>query len=305
MVSIENKVVQPDNVPTEKIELGDDASHGVEAYVMRADKIHPVISGNKWFKLKYYLKEASEAGHNVILTWGGAYSNHIIAAACAANLSGCSSIGIIRGERSTQLSHTLQAAEAYGMKLHFISREAFAEKHIDLNLRQLLTERYLEIPEGGAGEPGIRGSRELATQTDFTSYTHILCAVGTGTMCTGLLEETVEGQQLIAVHILKGMNDLTTGFNDFRKELAAARLLELKNYHFGGYAKKPEALITFMNAWYRQSGIPTDFVYTGKLFYAFQQLLRNGHFPSGSRILVVHSGGLQGNYSLPAGTLIF
>jgi len=265
--------------------------------VLRLDRIHPVISGNKWFKLKGWLQLATASTSRQIVTFGGAWSNHIIAAAYAAKLTGLRATGIIRGEEPARLSDTLQAAAGYGMQLEFISRETYQQKEDPAFLRQL-SDRYpgsMIIPEGGAGAPGITGSREILDAVDKTRYTHILCAVGTATMYQGLAAAALPEQSVIGIAVLKGFPDPPAGQSN--------RIIP--DYHFGGYARQTAALLDFMNEFHQATGIPSDFVYTGKLFYAALDLIRSNLFPAGSRLLVIHSGGLQGNRSLPPDRLHF
>lgn len=282
-------------VTTESLSLAELTEKDCRAAVLRLDQIHPVVSGNKWFKLKYYLENAANTGAQTLLTFGGAYSNHIIATAFAAKVKGFSSIGIIRGEQPQQLSPTLQSAIDYDMQLIFLSREAFKKKEQAEEVQALLNRltNYYLIPEGGAGPLGIKGSKEiLELAANHNTYSHILCALGTGTMFAGLQQSAAPHQQVIAIPVLKGMIDpVGTRRGAF--------------YHFGGYAKKTPELLSFMNNFYERTGIPTDFVYTGKLLYAFMDLLRNDFFPPGSNILLIHSGGLQGNNSLLEGTLYY
>jgi len=267
----------------------------LEVEVLRLDKIHPVISGNKWFKLKYHLAEALDGKYTTLVTWGGAYSNHIVATAFAARSAGLRSVGIVRGERAMHLSHTLQSCETLGMELHFIPRDAYAKKDDPASLAGM-TKKFPAayfIPEGGSGEKGIRGSMEILSTIQLQQYTHLACAVGTGTMYRGLVNAAFSGQQVIGIAVLKGMRDLLIDG------------MISHDYHFGGYAKRTDELIAFMNALYLESGIPVDFVYNAKLFYAVKDLANKNHFPPGSRILIIHSGGLQGNLSLLPRTLNF
>ncbi|MBS1917219.1 MAG: pyridoxal-phosphate dependent enzyme [Bacteroidetes bacterium] len=278
------------------------------ADVLRLDKIHPIISGNKWFKLKYYFKKASEEKKQIIITYGGSYSNHIIATACAASEAGLNSIGIIRGERAAVLSPTLLAAEKYGMQLQFISRDEYKRKE-DILFRKEIEEKYADaliIPEGGFGYEGIKGAEEILLLVDKAKYTHILCAVGTGTMYAGLVNVSGPTQTVVGICVLKGIENLSIQLDAWaiHNEKKSAHQI-LHDYHFGGYAKKNDQLIEFINTFYRQTRIPTDFVYTGKLFYAVTELLKNNFFPAGSKLLIIHSGGLQGNNSLTKDTLIF
>lgn len=273
----------------------------IEVSVLRLDKIHPVISGNKWFKLQSYLQEAKRLQKKIIVTFGGAWSNHIVATAAACKQNELNSIGIIRGEEADDLSPTLLSAKEYGMKLYFISREDYKTKKIPLELQS--EENYF-IPEGGYGKKGADGASGILDHCEKKNFTHFLCASGTGTMLAGLVNSITPGQSVTGISILKNnfelegsvrslLNDPTKNFSIFH------------DYHFGGYAKHTLELISFMNQFYRQTDIPSDFVYTGKLFFAIHDLINKNFFPSGSRLLIIHSDGLQGNASLPKGTLIF
>ncbi|HEX2608769.1 MAG TPA: pyridoxal-phosphate dependent enzyme [Flavisolibacter sp.] len=271
--------------------------------VLRLDRIDPVISGNKWFKLKGYLAQAFATGKKGILTFGGAYSNHLLATASACNRAGLKSIGIIRGERPAVLSPTLQQAQSYGMQIHFISRAEYAEKKLPAALIE--DADYLRVPEGGYGVPGMEGAKDILAGTNRESYTHILAAIGTGTMLAGLAAAALPNQEVWGVNVLKNHRSHREDINELLKGEEHAPFQIIESYHFGGYAKHTAELIRFMNDWYRQTGIPSDFVYTGKLFFAVADLLATQQLPGNSRLLVVHSGGLQGNASLPQGTLIF
>ncbi|MHA4809900.1 1-aminocyclopropane-1-carboxylate deaminase/D-cysteine desulfhydrase [Flavitalea flava] len=282
-------------VPVDTVEVPELTKRKIGLDVLRLDKIHPVVSGNKWFKLKGHLQLA--ANYKSVITFGGPWSNHIIATAYTAAKAGISATGIIRGEKPVHLSETLQAASAYGMHLQFVDRESYRHKH-EPGFLQTHCDAYI-IPEGGAGEPGIAGSGEILRLVERDRYTHVLCAIGTGTMFLGLLRASGPGQKVIGIPVLKGI------------AFKLPELEKLKNceiitdYHFGGYARKTKELLDFMNHFYETSGIPSDFVYTGKLFYAVMDMLKKDLFPEGCRLLVIHSGGLQGNRSLPPGTLKF
>ena len=268
----------------------------VELDILRLDKIHPVISGNKWFKLKYHLDNHNAANHKGILTFGGAWSNHIVATACACHLQKINCVGIIRGEKPAHLSSTLTEAMKYGMDLRFISRERYDQKTSDEFLATIIKEfpGYYIIPEGGAGNEGEKGAAEILEHTSGKKYTHIACAVGTGTMFNGILKAASANQEVIGIIVLKGWKETGDSLGKL-----------FYNYHFGGYAKYDSTLIDFMNDLFRLTNIPTDFVYTGKLAYAIFDLIKNDHFIPPSKILMIHSGGLQGNASLQKGSLIF
>ncbi len=277
--------------------------NNVQLDILRLDKLHPVISGNKWFKLKYYLQDAKHKEYNTIATFGGAFSNHIIATACACNKAGLKSIGIIRGERPAILSHTLLMAEQYGMELSFVSRSAYEDKE---TIKKDFKNVYW-IAEGGYGNLGAQGAKEiLSFCNESEKYTHIVCAVGTGTMMAGIIQSVNPKQTVIGISVMKGnyslMEKVETLLNveDINKSYRI-----IHDYHFGGYAKHPPGLIQFMNDIWQHHQLPTDIVYTAKTFYAAQQLIINNTIPEGSNVLLIHSGGLQGNLSLPAKTLCF
>jgi len=269
---------------------------------LRLDELHPIISGNKWFKLKYYLADAKKRNIKTISTIGGAYSNHIVAAAYAATLNGYKSTGIIRGERSNNLSATLLQAEEFGMKLIFVSRDEF-------NQPLILKEKYTDtdcywINEGGYGILGAAGASEILNWID-ESYTHIICACGTGTMMAGLIKAAKPNQHIIGISALKGY-DHSNEINELLTEEEQQKKFTLfTEYHFGGYAKHPTLLIEFMKLVWQQYQLPTDIVYTSKLLYGVFDLIKKDYFPTDSKIMIIHSGGLQGNRSLPANSLPF
>jgi 1-aminocyclopropane-1-carboxylate deaminase len=279
-------------------------SGSIKAGVLRLDKLHPVISGNKWYKLKEYLKEARKQEKTTIVTFGGAYSNHIVATAAACSQSGFNSIGIIRGERSKILSNTLQDAIDYGMHLIFVSREEYKKKSVPAELYTTYSPDQLYfVNEGGYGHLGMLGAASIIKETDTTDYTHFIAAVGTGTTLAGILKASLPQQMVIGISVMK---------NNFSLSSAVEQLVPNRNnfqilhdYHFGGYAKLSSELLDFMNQWFKRTGIPSDFVYTGKLFFAFDQLISLNFFTPHANVLIIHSGGLQGNRSLPEGSLIY
>jgi 1-aminocyclopropane-1-carboxylate deaminase/D-cysteine desulfhydrase-like pyridoxal-dependent ACC family enzyme len=284
-------------ITTDKIQYSFLQNKNVQLDVLRLDKIHPVISGNKWFKLKYHLDNFNAGNYNGIISFGGAWSNHIVATAYACYLKKIKCVGIIRGERPPKLSATLLEAANYEMYLKFISRETYAKKNSDEFLESIKKEfpgHYI-IPEGGAGKVGEKGAGEILNYTDGKHYTHIACAVGTGTMFNGIREAASVNQNILGIVVLKG----------WKVENETNNMALFLNYHFGGYAKYDQVLIDFMNEFFKLTNIPTDFVYTGKLAFALFDLLKKDHFPPGSKILMIHSGGLQGNNSLQKGSLIF
>ena len=197
----------------EKMDLPALHAHAISADVLRLDQIHPVISGNKWFKLKYYLQEALQQHFNSLLTFGGAYSNHIVAIACAAQQVGLKSVGIIRGEKPVVISHSLRNAMHYGMQLEFVSRNDYSNRN-DPALAAMLAEKYQQpyfIAEGGQGMLGIKGAAEILNLVDKTKYSHLLCAVGTGTLLNGIARSSLPGQQLVGIPVLKGFENNEAG----------------------------------------------------------------------------------------------
>jgi 1-aminocyclopropane-1-carboxylate deaminase/D-cysteine desulfhydrase-like pyridoxal-dependent ACC family enzyme len=284
-------------ITTDKIQYPFLQEQNILLDVLRLDKIHPVISGNKWFKLKYHIDNFSAGNYNGIISFGGAWSNHIVATACACYLKKIKCIGIIRGEKPPHLSTTLLEAANYEMDLKFISRETYAQKNNNEFLKSIKKEfpGYYIIPEGGAGKEGEKGAGEILQYADEKNYTHIACAVGTGTMLNGIREIVSSNQNILGIVALKG----------WKVENETKNTELFLNYHFGGYAKYNQALIGFMNDFFSRTKIPTDFVYTGKLAFALFDLIKKDHFPPGSKILMIHSGGLQGNDSLQKGSLIF
>lgn len=272
----------------------------VKVSVLRLDKISPVVSGNKWFKLRFYLDEAIKLKKKGIVTFGGPWSNHIVATAAICNMLGLKSFGIIRGEEPRILSLTLQQAKQDKMQLHFISRTDYRSQKIP---EAISIDDYLPVPEGGYGPPGVAGA---STILDYcaTDFTHCICAVGTGTMLAGIIDRISPMQTAIGVCVLKNSGELAEKVKSLSGDNKNNWQI-IDDFAFGGYAKHNEVLLRFMNKFYRDTNIPSDFVYTGKLFYAISELIKQNYFPSGSKLLVIHSGGLQGNRSLEAGTLIF
>jgi len=280
-------------------------SKNIQLSILRTDAIHSIISGNKWFKLQLQLKDAVQKGFTHIGTFGGAYSNHLVATAYACQMQQLKSIGIVRGEPTNPPSHTLQDAQKFSMQLNHVERSTYKNK-------EAIKEQYLEqdsaiywINEGGYSHLGAAGA-QLMTQWIPDTATHIVCAVGTGTMMAGLIKGALPHQQVIGISALKGHWEL---HNDVLALLTAAekqkKIHVIHDYHFGGYAKCNPKLIDWMNHLYRLYQLPTDRVYTSKMMYGLFQLLEQGYFAPGSRIVAIHSGGLQGNLSLPVGELLF
>lgn len=271
----------------------------VNVDVLRLDLIHPIISGNKWFKLKYHLKEAKSKQMKGIVSFGGAYSNHLLAVACACARENLLSAAIIRGEEPGNYAPTLSQMKEYGMQMLFTGREAYKDK---TELKAIYSEqfdRHYWVNEGGQSELGVLGASEILQLVQKETYTYIACAAGTGTMAAGLIQSSLPHQKIIVVPVLKigdtGKNELKTFIEANTKGQHFDTWYE---FHEGGYAKKTSSLIEFMTQLNEQYAIPTDFVYTGKLFKAILSKIKEGYFPTNANILVIHSGGLQGNRSL-------
>ncbi|MBI3719505.1 MAG: pyridoxal-phosphate dependent enzyme [Sphingobacteriales bacterium] len=276
----------------------------VSVSVARLDKLHPIISGNKYFKLKYNIKDALAAGKKGIVTFGGAYSNHLAATAFACKEAGLQAVAVVRGEASPQLSYTLIFCKEMGMVIEFVSRAEYGNKEkLYHHYQNKYPDHYL-VPEGGDNEAGEKGCAEILSYIeDSNQYSHIVCDIGTGTTFKGIVKNSSLKQTVIGIVVLKGAEAME---KTLAEELAPHKNFQLiHDYHFGGYAKKTDELIDFMNQFYQQHQLPTDFVYTAKQFYAVNDLIVKNFFPSGSKILCLHTGGLQGNLSLPPETLIF
>ncbi len=266
--------------------------------MLRLDMLHPVISGNKWFKLKHNLNDALAKGFDTILTFGGAYSNHLLATAAAVKEYDLKSIGVVRGiYPEEELSPTLLECISNGMQLEFISREEYAKKDNDDWLKKLLDRhpRAYIIPEGGANEKGREGAEEIA---EFISpeYTHICIAVGTGTTFIGLRNALPAQQEILGFVPMKQGQYIEDEIMPLIKGYKPWELFD--NWHFGGFGKWNEKLLAFMNNFYVLNNIPLDFVYTAKMMYGVEDLLPQHFFPPNAKILCIHTGGLQGNNSI-------
>ena len=290
-------------------ELHDDlfVQKQVTVSVLRLDKIHPLVSGNKIFKLHYFLDEALQSAHKTILTFGGAFSNHLAATAFACKFLQLKSIGIVRGERPEQLSATLLKC-IDGMELKFISRRDYDTKEDTAFMNGLRNEfgDCIIVPEGGYHSLGAKGAALIFDLLKDKNYTHICMAIGTATTLAGILIAANPEQYVIGVPVLKGITDIPERV----KQLTGIQhpfknLLILNDYHFGGYAKSTNILTEFMNHYWLQLRLPLDFVYTAKMLYGITDSIKKDKFKKGSKIICLHTGGLQGNKSLPLNTLLF
>jgi 1-aminocyclopropane-1-carboxylate deaminase len=262
--------------------------------IKREDLLHPHISGNKFRKLKYNIQKAQRLGKTALLTFGGAYSNHIAATAAAGKVYGFKTIGIIRGDELADKiddNPTLLFAAGCGMRFKFVTRETYRHKTEPEFLAALEAEFgdcYI-VPEGGTNVLAVKGCEEILTEEDHR-FTHVCCAVGTGGTISGLINSATQGQQVLGFPALKNANlqdDILTFAKSGNWQL-------MEDYHFGGYGKVTPELVQFMNDFTEKTAIPLDPVYTAKMVFGVIDLIENGYFAAGSSILLIHTGGLQG-----------
>jgi 1-aminocyclopropane-1-carboxylate deaminase len=306
------------DLPYSPIQLLDDVffeSNKLKIFVKRDDLIHPQIHGNKWRKLKYNLSTFKASGKNQILTFGGAFSNHIHATAAAGQLFNIKTIGVIRGERVAPLSPTLVFAEKCGMTLHFVGREAYRHKNILLKELHDLYGDFYHLPEGGTNNEAVRGSMEIVEEVHLQlgyKPDYFCVACGTGGTLSGLILACEPNQKIVGMCVLKNDNmfgeitkilqtsiipniELTkVPFNLIKKNKMPTNWDLKTEYHFGGYAKWSLSLITFINDFKIKYGISLDPIYNGKMFYGVFDLIKKGYFKENSTIVLVHTGGLQG-----------
>ena len=272
--------------------------YNVSLSLKREDLIHPYISGNKYRKLKYNIAFAKANTYKTLLTFGGAYSNHIAATAVAGMRYGFQTVGVIRGEelgvdleKTLKENTTLAKAVSCGMQLKFISREMYKQKE-EASILGLLKKEYPDayiLPEGGTNDLAIKGCEEILTAEDL-SYDYICCAVGTGGTISGIINSASFSQKILGFPALKG-----DFLNDDLQKLTTKPNWELQQtYHFGGYAKVTQELVSFINDFKKTYDILLDPIYTGKMMFGLFDLISKGYFPQNSRILAIHTGGLQG-----------
>lgn len=284
----------PFNLTTTNQEIVIPNNLGVRLFLKREDKIHSFISGNKYRKLKYNLIEAQNQEQHTLLTFGGAYSNHIAAVASAGKEFGFKTIGVIRGEElisKTSDNPTLSFAQDCGMQFKFVSRDTYRTKASNEFLNSLRTEfgSFYLIPEGGTNDLAVKGCEEILKDED-KKFDVICCSVGTGGTISGLIKASSIHQKIIGFPALKG--DFLQ--NDISKFAAKSNCDLISDYHFGGYAKINNELVEFINRFKLEHSIPLDPIYTGKMMYGIFDLIKNNYFQKGTKILAIHTGGLQG-----------
>ncbi|KGL59463.1 MULTISPECIES: 1-aminocyclopropane-1-carboxylate deaminase/D-cysteine desulfhydrase [unclassified Polaribacter] len=271
----------------------------VELFIKREDLIHPYVSGNKFRKLKYNLQEAKKLKKKALFTYGGAFSNHIVATAVAGKIAGFKTFGIIRGdelgkklEQTLEENATLREAHKNGMKFQFVSREQYRQK-LSFGFVEKMKNKWGDfyvIPEGGTNCLAVDGCEEILNKED-SEFNYICSAVGTGGTISGLINASKKNQKIIGFPALKG-NFLS---EEIKKYVGRKKNWSLqKAYHFGGYAKYDEELITFINNFTAETGILLDPIYTGKMLFGILDLVKKDMFSEGTKILAIHTGGIQG-----------
>lgn len=281
-----------EHTPLQKIEDDRIERFGINLYVKRLDLNHPYISGNKWYKLKYNVEEIKKSGHEVVLTFGGAYSNHIVAVAAAGKQFGFETIGIIRGEEKPLNSPLIYATEC-GMKLHYVSRDDYRKKEspefIDALIHQF--SNFYLLPEGGSNELAVKGCAEILKEIDVP-FDHVCVSFGTGATLAGLILSLKQNQRALGFSSLKGGEFLE---DNVRKYIGDSHnnWSIMHDYHFGRYAKTTTELINFTGQFEKRNQVPLDAVYTGKMMFGIYDLIRKGFFVKGETIIALHTGGLQ------------
>ncbi len=267
---------------------------GITLEIKREDLLHPFVSGNKFRKLKYNVLQAKAENQSVLLTFGGAFSNHIAAVAYAGKEQGFKTIGVIRGdELRDKISEnpTLSFAQECGMRFEFVTREAYRHKTEIAFIEQLQVKfgSFYLVPEGGTNDLAVKGCEEILTELD-ADFDFVCSAVGTGGTISGLINSALPHQKVLGFPALKGdflQDEIRNFVQNKNWEL-------ITDYHFGGYGKVTTEFIEWINWFYAQTGIPLDPIYTGKMVFGVMDLIQRNYFPPNSKILMIHTGGLQG-----------
>ena len=271
----------------------------IELWIKREDLIHPYVSGNKFRKLKYNIQQAKHLKKNTLLTFGGAFSNHIVATSVAGKIYGFNTIGVIRGEelaknlnKVLKENTTLAKAHECGMHFDFISRQEYRNKtNIDFieKLKAKYGDFYL-IPEGGTNDLAIKGCQEILVDTD-KKFNFICTSVGTGGTIAGLINSAKKHQSILGFPALKE-NFIEKEIKQLTNKSQNWRLMD--DYHFGGYAKCKPELLRFINDFKRDTNILLDPIYTGKMLFGILEMIKKNSFKRGTKILAIHTGGIQG-----------
>jgi len=276
-----------------------DGNNDVNVFMKRTDLIHPIISGNKWYKMKYNIIEMQKQGIDTLLTFGGAFSNHIHAAAHAGKVFGFKTIGLIRGEEHLPLNSTLQSAVNDGMELHYVDRTTFRKRETDEFL-SWIKEKFGNVyvlPVGGTNTIALKGCAEIIDQIEI-DYNYICSASGSGGTFAGLVAGLDGKKKAIAFPALKGGEFLEKVISDLVYDYTGKSFSNWSlntDYHFGGFAKLSKELIDFTHEFNEMNGFELDYIYTNKMMFGIADLIKKGIFKSGETIVAIHSGGLQGN----------
>jgi len=267
---------------------------GLTLHIKRDDLIHPFISGNKWRKLKHILQDASDQQKTHLVTFGGAWSNHLLATACAGAKFGFKTTAFVRGEEVS--NPNLSLCTLFGMELRFVDRTSYRDRFALFNQHFGVDQQAYFIDEGGYSREGAKGCGDLLNELSHV-YNHIFCAAGTGTTLAGIAETLIakkSATQLHGVPVLAGGEFIRNRIADLSADAVADACTLHTDYHFGGYAKTKPELIDFIKHFCAQTGILIEPVYTGKLCYAVFDLARRNYFADGDQILIIHTGGLVG-----------
>ena len=276
--------------PLQRVYFSEWKSVDVEIYIKRDDKIHPAISGNKYRKLSGHLSKFYQGNYEGIITFGGAYSNHILATAAACSILKIPAIGIIRGEIDEH-NPALKYATSQGMKLIPLARQFYKQKDyskLKSSYSDIHFESWYEVPEGGSGRDGLSGCAGILEELNM-DFDYYVTACGTGTTAAGLLKYSSPSSEIIGVSVLKGPDRLTEHIHSLCPQ---DNIHIITGYHFGGYAKTQKELLVFARKFIRETGIPLDYVYTAKMIYAVDDMLKKNWFKTGSKIMLLHTGGL-------------
>jgi len=267
----------------------------IELWIKRDDLLHPVISGNKWRKLKYILNHALTLGSDTLISMGGAYSNHLHALAYTGQALDLKTIGLIRGEQPQGLTPTLTDMQNWGMSLKFVSRSAYRQLRQYKNWQDLpdIQPKHYWLPEGGAQSLALQGIAELVDEIDM-AYDHLCVACGTGTTLAGIVKAVPDPVSITGFAVFKNAGFLTADVATLLDKHYENWQLNT-DYHFGGFAHTNPALMAFIDRFQTETQIPLEPVYTGKMLYGLYDLIKKGYFQPHQRIIAVHTGGLQGN----------
>ena len=272
------------------------AYNGIHLHIKRDDLLHPIISGNKWRKLKYTLLHALTKGHEHLISMGGAYSNHLHALAYVGHKLNLKTTGLIRGEQPTEDNQTLADLKKWGMNLEFVTRGEFRELRKYRNHDAEPAKKYngFWIPEGGASHEALRGVAEIVKEIDM-DFDTLTLACGTGTTLAGIAKALPNSKRVLGFSALKGGGFLE---KDIKKLLHTKGMPNWSvnfDYHFGGFAKTTDELISFIEEFQSHNNIPLEPLYNGKMLFGLLDLIKNDRFKKGHTIIAIHTGGLQGN----------